>query len=162
MEINCMQYEAHAYRNKHTDRIIYSAFPANVVNEVNYGEGIKALCCLLPSYCNVSIRKTAELVRSLKDNKLNISTGIIAGLPKELKDKTEEDRKEIVRRLMSSASLHSDATGIRVNGEKWNIYVTANKVHIADGIKQLHKLLVPLGNSITELNKVWGMHGEKK
>ena len=137
MTVTCVQYEAHAYRNKHTDRIIYSAFPANVVNEVNYGEGIKALCCLLPSYCNVSIRKTAELVRSLTDNKLNISTGMIAGLPKELKDKTEEDRKEIVRRLMSSATLHSDATGIRVNGEKWNIYVTANN---EDAIYTLSKV----------------------
>ena len=35
MEIRCVQYEAHAYRNKKTKRIIYSAFPANVVNEVN-------------------------------------------------------------------------------------------------------------------------------
>lgn len=137
MTVTCVQYEAHAYKNRKTNKIIYSAFPANVVNEVNYGEGIKALCCLLPSYCNVSIRKTAELVRSLTDNKLNISTGMIAGLPKELKDKTEEDRKEIVRRLMSSATLHSDATGIRVNGEKWNIYVTANN---EDAIYTLSKV----------------------
>jgi hypothetical protein len=144
MEIRCVQYEAHAYRNKQTKQIIYSAFPANAVNEVNYGEGIKALCCLLPSYCNVSIRKTAELIRSLTDNRLNISTGMIAGLPKELKDKTEEDRKEIKHRLMCSPVLHSDATGIRINGEKWNIYVTANdrdavytlsKVKGVEGIK---------------------------
>ena len=126
MEIRCVQYEAHAYRNKHTKRIIYSAFPANVVNEVNYGEGIKALCCILSSYCNVSIRKTSELIRSLTDNRLNISTGMIARLPKELKNKTEEDRKEIIHRLMCSPALHSDATGVRINGEKWNIYVTAN------------------------------------
>ena len=127
MEITCVQYEAHAYRNKHTNRKIYSAFPENVVNEVNYGEGIKALCCILPTYCNVSIRKTAELIRSLTENRLNISTGMIAGLPKELKNKTEEDRKEIIGRLMGSAALHSDATGIRINGERWNIYVTANE-----------------------------------
>jgi len=125
MEITCVQYEAHAYRNRHTGRIIYSAFPANVVNEVNYGEGIKALCCLLPAYCNVSVRKTAELVRSLTGGRLNISTGMIAGRPGELKNKTEEDRKEIINRLMRSPSLHSDATGIRINGKKWNIYVTA-------------------------------------
>jgi hypothetical protein len=130
MEISCVEYEAHAYRNKHTKQIIYSAFPANVINEVNYGEGIKALCCLLPSYCNVSIRKTAELIRSLTDNRLNISTGMIARLPKELKDKTEEDRKEIIHRLMNSPALHSDATGIRINGERWNIYVTANKKEV--------------------------------
>ena len=126
MEITCVQFEAHAYRNRITNEIIYSAFPANVVNEVNYGEGIKALCCLMTSYCNVSIRKTGELISSLTDGKLHISTGMIAGLPSELKKKTEKDRIEIIYRLMQSPSLHSDATGIRINGEKWNIYVTAS------------------------------------
>ena len=130
MEITCVQFEAHAYRNRITNEIIYSAFPVNVVNEVNYGEGIKALCCLMTSYCNVSIRKTGELIRSLTDGKLNISTGMIAGLPSELKKKTEKERIEIIHRLMQCSSLHSDATGIRINGEKWNIYVTASDTDV--------------------------------
>lgn len=126
MEVTCVQYEAHAYRNKKTKQIIYSAFPENVVNEVNYGEGVKALCCLLTSYCNVSIRKTGELLKSLTDGKLNISVGTIASLPKELKCRMNEERIEIISKLMAFPSLHSDATGIRINGERWNIYVTSD------------------------------------
>ncbi len=130
MTVTCVQFEAHAYKNRKTNKIIYSAFPANVVNEVNYGEGIKALCCLMTTYCNVSVRKTQELIRSLTDRKLNISVGAIANLPKELKRKTAEDRAEIIKLLMGSSCLHSDATSIRINGEKWNIYVTANNTNV--------------------------------
>ena len=130
MTVTCVQYEAHAYKNRKTNKIIYSAFPANVVNEVNYGEGIKALCCLMTTYCNVSVRKTHELMRSLTDGKLNISAGTISNLPKELKNKTAEERTEIIQRLMKSGCLHSDATSIRINGEKWNIYVTANDTNV--------------------------------
>lgn len=130
MTVTCVQYEAHAYKNRKTNKIIYSAFPANVVNEVNYGEGIKALCCLMTTYCNVSIRKTREMIRSLTDGTLNISVGTIANLPKELKSKTAEERTEIIKLLMGSDCLHSDATSIRINGEKWNIYVTANNTNV--------------------------------
>ena len=126
MTVTCVQYEAKAYRNKKTGQIIYSAFPANVVNEVNYGEGIKALCCLMTSYCNVSIRKTSELIQNLTDGRLNISVGMIAGLPKELKSKTESERIDLIHKLMKSPSLHNDATHIRINGERWNIYVTSD------------------------------------
>ena len=31
---------------------------------------------------------------------------------------------------MKSSCLHSDATNIRINGEKWNIYVTANDTNV--------------------------------
>ncbi len=130
MAVTCVQYEAHAYKNRKTNKIIFSAFPANVVNEVNYGEGVKALCCLMTTYCNVSVRKTQELIRSLTDGKLNISVGTIANLPKELKTRTAEDRTEIIKLLMESGCLHSDATSIRINGEKWNIYVTANNTNV--------------------------------
>lgn len=145
MTVTCVQYEAYAYRNKKTKQIIYSAFPANVVNEVNYGEGIKALCCLLTTYCNVSIRKTGELIRELTDGKLKISTGTIAKLPEELKDRTEKERRQIISRLMASPCLHSDATSIRISGEKWNIYVTAN----GDGV-------------IYTLSKTKGIEGIRK
>ena len=148
MEVSCVQYEAHAYRNIKTNEIIMSAFPDNVVNEVNYGEGIKALCCLLTEYCNVSIRKTGELISSLSDGNLRISTGMISGLPKELSRKTAAHRKEIIGRMMRSPALHSDATNIRINGEKWNIYVTANKT---EAIYTLSKVKGVEGLKLTPL-----------
>lgn len=127
MAVTCTEYCAHAFRNRKTKQIIYSAFPDNVVNEMNYGESLKALCCLLTNYCNVSIRKTGELVSNLTDREITISTGTIAGLAKELRTKSESSRNEILNKLMKSPALHSDATGVRINGEKWNIYVTASK-----------------------------------
>lgn len=127
MVVTCTEYCAHAFRNKKTNQIIYSAFPDNVVNETNYGESLKALCCLLTNYCNVSIRKTGELISNLTNGEITISTGTIAGLAKELRAKTVNDKNEILIKLMKSPALHSDATGIRISGEKWNIYVTASK-----------------------------------
>lgn len=127
MKVICTEYCAHAFRNKKTNKVIFSAFPDNVVNEMNYGDGLKALCCLLTTYCNVSIRKTGELIRDLTKDEITISTGTIAGLTKELGNKTKDDRIEIIKKLWKAPSLHNDATGVRINGEKWNIYVTASK-----------------------------------
>lgn len=107
LTVHCIQYEAHAYRNRITGEVICSCFPENVVNEVNYGEGVKALSCLLTSYCNVSIRKTRELFSSLSEGKLSPSIGFLSSLPFQLKRKTEDERKDIVCRLLSSPSLHS-------------------------------------------------------
>ena len=127
MTVKCTQYNAYGYKNIETGRMIYSAFPSNVVNEMNYGEGIKALCCFLTSYCNVSIRKAETLIKSLTGDKVTISTGTIYALTKELADKTKAERDEIVSGLLKSPYLHNDATGVRINGSKWNIYVTANE-----------------------------------
>ena len=101
-----------------TDKIFFSAFRDNVVNEMNYGDSLKALCCLLATYGNVSIRKTGERISSLTDGMITISTGTISGLSKELRAKTNRERTVIINRLMKSPSLHNDATSIRISGER--------------------------------------------
>ena len=123
--VSCTQYIARGFKNRKNHHILYSAFPSNVVNEVNYGKGIKALCCILTSYCNVSIRKTSSLLKELTGDQIHISVGTIAGLPGDLSSRTAEDRLQLRRNMMSAPFMNHDATAVRINGVNWNIYVSA-------------------------------------
>jgi len=61
---------------------------------------------------------------------LDVSTGMINGLSKELSRKSEAKRKEIFHELVSSPVLHTDLTGVRVNGQKKYVIVCATKTGV--------------------------------
>lgn len=100
---------------------------------MNYGSSVKALACLLNSYCNVSISKTREIIEGMTDKKIQISSGKISSLVKEFSKNSKEERQEEFNQLFHSDYLHTDATFIRLNGKTNYVYVTANNkfVHYA-------------------------------
>lgn len=122
-----IEYVGSEYRLKGTSRLVCSEFPEGVHDEINYGPSVKALCCLLNNYCNVSIRKVQEVVSGLTDNKIKPSIGKINGLAKEFSCNTAKERNDIFNRLFTSPYQNTDATYLRENGETVYVYVSTNK-----------------------------------
>ena len=63
------------YRLNGTNKYVVTKFSEGVKDEMNYGSSIKALACLLNNYCNVSIRKTKEIIEGMTGGEIRISTG---------------------------------------------------------------------------------------
>ncbi|MBQ0064715.1 MAG: transposase [Firmicutes bacterium] len=122
-----VEYIGSEYRLKGTSKTIRSEFPKGVHDEINYGPSVKALCCLLNNYCNVSIRKVREVISGLTDNRIEPSIGKINGLTKEFSCNTSKERNEIFNQLFVSTYQNTDATYLRRNGETVYVYVSTNK-----------------------------------
>lgn len=126
LSVQATNYVATIYRNRITGSRIHGEFPEGIVNEVTYDDSVKALAAMLNSYCNVSIDKVNELIYDLSDGKINISKGRIATLSKEFNEKSKENQDEILKTLMNSPIMHTDATNVRVNGKSRFVFVTAS------------------------------------
>lgn len=124
------EYVADEYRDRITGKRIYAQFPKGVVNEVNYGAGVKAAACMLNGYCNVPVRKVREFLSEVSGGMISMSDGKISGLAAEFSAKTEAERADIYRNLVAAPYMNSDATYIRVDGRQQYVIVAANETDV--------------------------------
>lgn len=117
IKVKVTEYQTAEYRSRITGTRGHAPFPSGIRNEVSYGDGVKALAFLLNNYCNVSIDKTQQLIKELKDGCICMSKGMINHLCREFSEKSSEERKDLFDRLVKAPVLYSDATGCRINGK---------------------------------------------
>jgi transposase len=118
IEIRTVVTEQRVYKGtcSHCGKKVRGQFGAGFVNPVQYGEDIKAAVALLSEHGCVSVNKTAEIISSLSDGKLNLSWGTIINMQRELSKKLEDTINVIHQGLIAGSVLHADETGCRVNG----------------------------------------------
>jgi len=126
LSVNVTEYQADIYYNSKTNEYIHAEFPQGVIDEVNYDGSIKSFLYLLNNDCCTSIDKCSKFLYDLSEGKLKISKGMINKLSKTFSDKTEEERKEAFKNLMSSPVMHTDCTNANVNGGSAYVYVCAD------------------------------------
>lgn len=121
-----IEYTAKEYRNRKTGARVHAPFPEGYVNEVNYDGTVKALAFLLGNECGVSHGKIRRLLSELTDGEIEISDGMINGLCAEFSSKTDREKEEIIKKLMTSPVMNVDFTNASVNGKSAQVLVLAS------------------------------------
>lgn len=121
-----IEYTAKEYRNRKTGARVHAPFPEGYVNEVNYGGTVKALAFLLGNECGVSHGKIRRLLSELTNGEIEFSDGMINGLCAEFSSKTEQEKDEIIQKLMTSPVMNVDFTNASVNGKSAQVLVLAS------------------------------------
>ena len=123
--LDVTEYRADVYYNAKTGERIHAAFPAGVVDDVNYGGSIKAFLFLLNNDCCTSIDKSSNFLSDLTGGQLNISKGMINKLSKEFAKKSEQERKTLFADMLLSPIMHTDCTNAKVNGKSAYVFICA-------------------------------------
>lgn len=126
VNIKVIEYEARIFRNRKTGSRVHADFPEGYVNAVNYDGSVKAFAFLLTNECNVSVGRTCNFLSELSDGKINLSEAAVNGFSEEFSSKTEEEKKDILERLMTSPVLNADFTNANVNGETRQVLIIAS------------------------------------
>ena len=85
-------------------------------NDVTYGNNLKSFITLLNVEHAISIQRTADIIKELTNNILNISTGTIQNFIYELKSKVNPAITNIKNFLLGSEVNHKDETMLFCNG----------------------------------------------
>lgn len=125
MMLEVTEYHADVYYNSKTGERKHAAFPAGVVDDVNYDGNIKAFLFLLNNDCCTSIDKSRKFLSDLTEGKLNISKGMINKLSREFAEKTEQEQKKLYTDMLLSPVMHTDCTNAKVNGKSAYVFVCA-------------------------------------
>lgn len=120
------EYHALEFYDKKKGRHTHSAFPAGVVDDVNYDVSMKAVLFLLNSRCSVSLEKTAQFVCDITDGALSPSVGMISGLCQEFSLKSKAEQDSLYKALLDAPVMHVDGTVARVNGDNNSVVVCSN------------------------------------
>ena len=125
LSLDVTEYRADVYYNAKTGERIHAAFPAGVVDDVNYDGSIKAFLFLLNNECCTSIDKSRKFLSDLTGGQLNISKGMINKLSKEFAKKSEQERKKMFADMLLSPIMHTDCTNAKVNGKSAYVFICA-------------------------------------
>lgn len=120
------EYETPEFRSKATGQRVHAPFPGGLKDDVTYDGSVKAAAFLLNNECNVSIEKTRRIFSEFTEGKLNLSAGLINNLKKQFSERTEMERKEVFKDLLSSPTMFTDFTFGRCNGKTSTILICAN------------------------------------
>jgi len=123
--LDVTEYRADVYYNSRTGERIHAAFPAGVVDDVNYDGSIKSFLFLLNNECCTSIDKSRRFLSDLTGGQLNISKGMINKLSKEFAEKSEQERKTMFTDMLLSPIMHTDCTNAKVNGKSAYVFICA-------------------------------------
>lgn len=124
--VEVIEYTAKQYRNRKTGARVHAPFPEGFVNEVNDDGTVKALAFLPGNECCVSHGKIRRLLSELTEGRIEISDGMINGLCAEFSAKTEQEKKELLKKLLSSPVMNVDFTNASVNGKGMQVLVLAS------------------------------------
>lgn len=123
--LDVTEYHADVYYNAKAGERIHAAFPAGVVDDVNYDGSIKAFLFLLNNECCTSIDKSRRFLSDLTGGQLNISKGMINKLSKEFAQKTEQEQKTLFADMLLSPVMHTDCTNAKMNGKSAYVFICA-------------------------------------
>lgn len=126
MDVRVIEYRTKEYRNRATGARVHAQFPEGYVNEVNYDGSVKAFAFLLGNECHVSHGKIRKFLSELTNGEVTVSDGMVNGLCREFSGKAEEEKKEIIRKLMTSPVMNADFTNANVNGKSAQVLVLAS------------------------------------
>ena len=101
--------------------------PKKLKNYAIYGNNLKSFITLLNVEHAISIQRTADIIKELTGNILNISTGTIQNFIYELKSKVEPAITNIKNFLLRSEVNHKDETMLFCNGTPRWFHVFSNK-----------------------------------
>ena len=129
LSVKIIEYTTKEYRSRSTGARVHAPFPDGCVNDVNYDGTVKALAFLLSNECNVSHGRIRKLLSELTGGEIEISDGMINSLCEEFSSKTEPEKKEITKRLLSSPVMNADFTNANVNGRNAQVLVLASPLN---------------------------------
>lgn len=90
-------------------------FPAGVTGSVQYGTGVKTWAAYFSSEHFVPVERTAQIFEDLVHHRLSEATILKAG--QELSHGVEPAMETVKAQLREAAVLHTDESGVRVNGQ---------------------------------------------
>ncbi len=115
-------------------KIHHGEFSEGFINPVQYGSTIKTLVALLNGYGNVTVNKTADIIKSISGGVLQLSEGTVVNFQKNLAEKIQQPLEIIKQRLIQCNVLGADETGCRVNGKLNWIQVFSNSQYTLFGL----------------------------
>ena len=107
--------EHRAYLYRVGDRIVRAEFPSGVVAPVQYGRAFKSFLVYLHEYQLVPHERLSRLCQDLYG--YQISEGTLAKAREQCFGELEHFESRLKERLRKSAVLHSDESGLRVEGK---------------------------------------------
>lgn len=123
IKVVVQRYKSQIFKEIKTGKERWSKFPANIINETNYGNNLKTFMFILNNYTNVALNKISELISSLTNNKINISEATIHNYLKEFSKKGKESIENIETALSKKDVLGIDFTNSKCNGENKQVFV---------------------------------------
>ena len=108
-------------------------YPKHLKSAIQFGTLIKSLIVYLNICHKIPFDRLTQIIKDLLN--LKISEGTIENTLQKALKQAEINKEEILKRIKQSSWAQSDETGIRVDGENWQLWTWCNQyfsMYVAD------------------------------
>ena len=126
VKMQVTEYQVHSIECSKCHTINKAEFPANINATTQYGDNLKSFVSYLNAYQMLPYERIAETIQDLTSHKM--STGTIYNFLNTHYDNLEKFEYELKSSLIKEDVLHSDETGINIQGKLHWIHVASSSV----------------------------------
>jgi transposase len=127
INIEVTEYQAHLVKCPNCNSINKADFPNSVKAPTGYGKNLKAVVSYLNTYHMLPYERITQLIQDIYEHK--ISTGTVFNILNNTSENLQSFENSLKTRVLKEEALHSDETGINVNGNlKWIHTVSSNRL----------------------------------
>ena len=124
IELDCIEYQQMSCNCPQCFHLQKAEYPKNVTAPIQYGSGVIGLIVYMNVFQYIPYRRMKNFFKDIFNH--SISEGTINNLLVKAGDKAKFVYDEILEEIKNSFYVGGDETGIKVNGEKWWIWVWQN------------------------------------
>ena len=127
MNIEVTEYQTHLIKCPNCNNTNKANFPNNVKAPTGYGENLKAVVSYLNTYHMLPYERITQLIQDISEHK--ISVGTVFNILNDTYENLYSFENSLKKRVLKEEVLHSDETGVNVNGNlKWIHTVSNNRL----------------------------------
>ena len=115
--VDITEERAYEGRCERCGKIHRGEFSKAFANPVQYGPGVKAVACTLNAYCNTTVGKTAEFIKSVTNGRIALSDGTVVNAMHGLAGRLDGTVEAIRQGLLAGRVMNIDETGMRTGGK---------------------------------------------
>lgn len=96
---------------------------------IQYGNNLKAICCILMNEVYNSTDGTSKFISDITNEGIEVSKGTLISWNKDLSNKLSVETKNIEGKLLNSYYLNHDESQIKINGDGYNTLCACNETY---------------------------------
>ena len=124
ISLQVTEYRAEILKDEKGNKVV-AEFPKEVINAVQYGKGVKAQSVYLSQYQLIPLERTQEYFRDQLG--VPLSAGSVCNWNQEAFKRLESFEEKLKEQLQKERVLHSDETGINIEGKRRWLHGCSNE-----------------------------------
>lgn len=126
LSLNAKITETRYYLKENGEKLSEEIFKKYAINPITYSSHFKASIVYLNQKGTIPLQRLSDIINEISYGKIDLKPSTISSWAKEVHERSENERNQILENILKEKVTHVDETGIKINGSLYWAHTLTN------------------------------------